>query len=124
MGFLIRMVITALGLWLASRWISGISIEGNATLVWAALLLGVVNAIVRPIAVFMTLPITLLSLGLFLWVINGAMIALVAWLLDGFRVDGLWSAMLGSIVLGLTGWIGNAFIGESGRYEIAVVRND
>lgn len=122
MGFLIRMAITAAGLWLADRWISGITIDEPATLVWAALLLGVVNALVRPIAIFMTFPITLLSLGLFLWVINGAMIGLVAWFLAGFQVDGLWSAMLGSLIVGLTGWIGNAFISESGRYEIVEVR--
>ncbi len=121
MGFLVRMAITAVGLWLASALLSGIVFEDQLTLLLAALLLGVVNAIVRPIAVFMTLPITLLSLGLFLWVVNGAMIALVAWMLDGFDVDGLWSAMLGSLIVGLTGWIGNAFIGTNGRYEIVVV---
>lgn len=121
-GFLLRMAITALGLWLASEWISGISIDDQATLVMAAILLGLVNALVRPVAVFMTFPITLLSLGLFLWVVNGAMIGLVAWMLDGFRVDGLWSAMLASVIVGLTGWIANAFIGGSGRYEIVESR--
>ena len=115
------MAITAAGLWLADRWISGIVIDEPSTLVWAALLLGIVNAIVRPVAVFMTFPITLLSLGLFLWVINGAMLGLVAWLLSGFSVDGLWSAMLGSIVIGLTGWVGNAFISDRGRYEVVSV---
>jgi len=122
MGFLIRMAITALGLWLAARWISGIYVEDEMTLLGAALILGVVNAIVRPILVFMTLPITFLSLGLFLWVVNGAMIGLVAWLVPGFGVSGLWPAMLGSLIVGLTGWVGNAFIGESGRYEVVVDR--
>ena len=122
MGFLIRMAITAVGLWLASHWISGISVADQATLVWAALLLGIVNAVVRPVAIFMTLPITLFSLGLFLWVINGAMIALVAWMLDGFTVDGLWSAMLGSLIVGLTGWVGNGFIADGGRYEVVTPR--
>ena len=82
MGFLIRMTITAIGLWTASELISGISIRDTATLLWAALVLGIVNAVVRPIAIVLTLPITLLSLGLFLWVINAAMIGLAAWLLD------------------------------------------
>jgi len=116
------MAITALGLWLAARLISGIHVEDEMTLLGAALILGVVNAIVRPILVFMTLPITFLSLGLFLWVVNGAMIGLVAWLVPGFGVSGLWPAMLGSLIVGLTGWIGNAFIGESGRYEVVVER--
>jgi putative membrane protein len=122
MGFLIRLAITAIGLWLASHWVSGISAADQATLLWAALLLGVVNAIVRPIAIFMTLPITLFSLGLFLWVINGAMIGLVAWMLDGFVVEGLWPAMLGSLIVGLTGWVGNGFISDGGRYEVVAPR--
>ncbi len=122
MGFLIRMAITALGLWLASRLVSGVSIDGPLTFVFAALLLGVVNAVVRPIAFVLTLPITLLSLGLFLFVINAGMVALVAWLLEGFRIAGFWSALLTSIVVGLTAWIGNAFVGEKGRYELAVVK--
>jgi putative membrane protein len=122
MGFLIRMAITAFGLWLASRLVPGVSLEGPLTFVFAALWLGVVNAVVRPIAFLLTLPITLLSLGLFLFVINAGMVALVAWLLDGFRISGFWAALTTSIVVGLTGWLGNAFIGEKGRYELAVVK--
>ncbi|MBY0400112.1 phage holin family protein [Myxococcota bacterium] len=121
-GFLIRMTITATGLWLASRLVPGVSIEGPSTFLFAALWLGVVNAVVRPIAFILTLPITLLSLGLFLFVINAGMVALVAWLLEGFHVAGFWSALLTSIVVGLTAWVGNAFIGEKGRYELAVVK--
>lgn len=120
MGFLMRMAVTALGLWLAERWISGISIEDEVTLIGAALILGIVNGVIRPILVLMTLPITFLSLGLFLWVVNGTMIGLAAWLVPGFSVNGLWSAMLASLVVGLTGWVANAFIGESGRYEVVV----
>lgn len=122
MGFLIRMAITALGLWLASRLVPGVTLEGPVTFIFAALLLGVVNAVVRPIAFILTLPITLLSLGLFLFVINAGMVALVAWLLDDFRLSGFWAALMTSIIVGLTGWIGNAFVGEKGRYELAVVK--
>lgn len=122
MGFLIRMTITALGLWLASRFVPGVSMEGALTFFLAALWLGIVNAVVRPIAFILTLPITLLSLGLFLFVINAGMVALVAWLLEGFRLAGFGSALLTSIVVGLTSWVGNAFIGEKGRYELVVVK--
>jgi putative membrane protein len=122
MGFLIRMMITALGLWIASRLVPGVSIDGPLTFVFAALWLGVVNAVVRPIAFILTLPITLLSLGLFLLVINAGMVALVAWLLEGFRLAGFGSALMTSIVVGITGWLGNAFISDKGRYEIAVVK--
>jgi putative membrane protein len=124
MGFLVRMTITAIGLWIASELVSGISVRDTATLVWSALLLGIVNAVVRPIAVVLTLPITLLSLGLFLWVINAGMIGLVAWLLDGFHVASFGAALLAAVLVSLTGWIGNAFIGERGRYEIVMTRRD
>lgn len=122
MGILMRMAITAIGLWVASELVTGISVRGGATLIGAALVLGLVNAVVRPIAVVLTLPITLVSLGLFLWVINAAMIGLVAWFLEGFQVANFGSALLGAIIVSLTGWIGNAFIGERGRYEIAMMR--
>jgi putative membrane protein len=121
MGILIRMVITAAGLWLASALVPGIAIASGGTLILAALVLGIVNAVVRPILVVLTLPITLLSLGLFLWVINAAMIGLAAWLLDGFHVAGFGSALLAAIIVGVTGWIGNAFIGERGRYELVII---
>jgi len=122
MGFLLRMLITALGLWLAAYVVPGIAIEGTRTLVLAALLLGVVNAFVRPVAVFLTLPITIVTLGLFLWVVNAGMLGLVAWLLDDFRMAGLGSALLGSLVVGFTGWLASWYVGPRGRYEVLVVR--
>src|SRR5262245_18882891 len=79
--FLLRTAISALGLWLADQLLAGISFDGTRTLVAAALLLGVANAVVKPLAVVLTLPITLLTLGLFLLVINAAMLGLVAALL-------------------------------------------
>lgn len=121
-GFFVRLAITSVGLWVASSLVSGIRIDDTATLVLGALLLGVVNAVIRPIAVILTLPITLLSLGLFLWVINAGMIGLVAWLLEGFHVAGFGSALLGALLVSLTGWIGNGFIGQNGRYEIVVMK--
>jgi len=122
MGFLLRMLITAAGLWLADRMLGGISIDGSETLIWASLLLGLVNAVVRPIAVFLTFPITLVTLGLFLWVVNAAMLGIVAWLLDGFRIAGLGSALLGSLIVGFTGWLASWYVGPRGRVEVMVVR--
>jgi putative membrane protein len=121
MGFALRMLITALGLWLAAWLVPGIAIEGTGTLVLAALLLGFVNAFVRPLAVVLTLPITLVTLGLFLWVVNAGMLGLVAWLLDDFRIAGLGSALLGSLVVGFTGWLASWYVGPRGRYEVLVV---
>jgi putative membrane protein len=121
-GFLIRLAIGAFGLWLADQLLGGIRIEGTATLVVAALLYGVVNAVVRPLAIVLTLPITVVTLGLFLLVVNAAMFGLVAALLDGFHVAGFGAALLGSIVVGLTGWVASWYIGPKGRFEVLVVR--
>jgi putative membrane protein len=115
-GFFLRALITAIGLWVAGA-LAGIHIEGVGTLVAAALLLGVVNAVVRPILIVLTLPVTILSLGFFLLVINAAMLGLVAALLGGFSIDGFGWAVLGSIVVTVMGWIGSAFVGPKGRFE-------
>jgi putative membrane protein len=121
-GFLIRLVIAAFGLWLADQVLAGIEIRGTGTLVAAALLLGIVNALVRPVAVLLTLPLTVVTLGLFLLVVNAGMFALVAALLDGFRVAGFGSALLGSIIVGLTSWVASWYVGPRGRVEVMVVR--
>jgi putative membrane protein len=121
-GFLIRLAITALGLWLANQVLPGIEIRGTGTLVAAALLLGIVNALVRPVAVLLTLPLTVVTLGLFLLVVNAGMFALVAALLDGFHVAGFGSALLGSIIVGLTSWVASWYVGPRGRVEVMVVR--
>ena len=113
-GFIVRALIAALGLWLASRIVPGIEVRSAGSLIAAAILLGIANAIVRPILILFTLPLTILTLGLFLLVINGLMLKLVAVFLHGFIVHGLWAAILGSIVVSLTGWAGSAFIGSRG----------
>jgi putative membrane protein len=109
-GFVLRAVIAALGLWLAAYWIPGIRVANPGTLLLAGILLGIVNAIVRPIAVILTLPLTVLTLGLFLLVVNGLMLALVALLLPGFHIATLWDAILGALIVSVTGWIGHMLI--------------
>ena len=121
--FFLRAAIAALGLWLASRIVGGLVIDDPATLLLAAVLLGIVNAIVRPLALILTLPITLLTLGLFLFVINAAMLALVAWMLPGFHLAGFRAALLGAIVVGLAGWIGSWLVGPRGKIDV-VIRRD
>ena len=120
-GFLVRLLISACGLWLASKLSSGVRFDDGGTLVAAALLLGVVNAFVRPVAILLTLPFTILTLGLFLLVVNGAMVSLVAWMLPGFHLAGLGAAILAAIVVGITGWIASAAIGPSGGIEVLAI---
>jgi putative membrane protein len=118
MGFLLRAVMAALGLWLATRIVNGLRIDDAATLLWAGLLLGIVNATVRPVILILTLPLSLLTLGLFIFVINAGMLALVATLLDGFHLSGFRAALLGAIVVGLAGWLGSWLVGPRGHINI------
>jgi putative membrane protein len=110
--FLARVLIAALGLWLAAAVLPGVSYRGWLDLLLAALLLGLVNAIVRPIVFLLTLPLTILTLGLFLLVVNAAMIGLVALLLPGFMVSGLIAGILASIIVGVVSWIGGVVMGD------------
>jgi putative membrane protein len=119
-GFMLRVVTVALGLWLATKLVSGIEVREGWTLLAAALLLAIVNAVVRPIAIILTLPLSILTLGFFLLVINAAMLGLVSWLLDGFEIAGFWSALFGSVVISVTGWLASGFIGSRGRVEAMV----
>ena len=116
-GFLVRLLITALGLWIAGQLLPGIVFTSTGALIVSALLLGVVNAVIRPILLILTLPLTVLTLGLFILVVNGISLSLVAWLVPGFQIAGLASATLGAIIVGLTSWVASAFVGGSGRIE-------
>ena len=108
LGILLRGAFAAVGLWVASVIVSGLSFDRPATLLLAGIVLGLVNAFVRPVLVVLTLPITLLTLGLFLLVVNAAMVALVAWLLPGMRVDGFWAALITALIVSVVGWVGGA----------------
>lgn len=121
-GFWIRLVISALGLWLAQALVPGIYIHGVGTLLLAALLLGAVNAVIRPIVVLLTLPFTVITFGVFLLVINAAMLGLVAALLSGFAIAGFGSALLGALIISATSWIASWYIGPRGRFEVIVVQ--
>jgi putative membrane protein len=113
--FIVRAVFAALGLWLAAQLLDGVSFDDTTTLIVAAVLLGLVNAVIRPIVVLLTLPFTIITLGLFLLVVNAAMIGLVAFLLQGFRVDGLGSGVMAAIITGLVSWAGSLVSAEPKR---------
>jgi putative membrane protein len=118
LGFLIRAALVALGLWLATAWVQGVSIDKPSTLILAGILLGVVNSIIRPIAILLTLPMTILTLGLFLLVINAGMVALVAWMLPGMHVTSFGAAFWTSILVSLVSFVGSWFVGGKGRFEV------
>jgi len=109
--FLVHWLSTALALFVCSRILPGVHVDSVATLAVAALVLGFINAIIRPILLFLTLPITLLTLGLFYFVVNGLAFALAAWVVPGFDVDSIGWAILGSIVVSLFSWFLGSFGG-------------
>jgi putative membrane protein len=120
-GFVIRMLVTAAGLALAAWIVPGIAVSGPGTLLLAALLMGIVNGFLRPVVILLTLPLTIVTFGLFLLVVNAGMFALVAWLLSGFAVSGFFAALFGWLIVSVVGWAASWYIGPRGRYELIVV---
>jgi putative membrane protein len=121
-GIVLRIVIVALGLWLAAEVLPGLSFAGPGTLLAAALLLGIVNAIVRPIAILLTLPLTLITLGLFLLVVNAAMLGLVALMLGGFHISGFWTAVGASLIVSVVSWLASGLLNDKGKVEVMKMR--
>jgi len=110
--FIVQFLVTCFGLWLSSRVVNGVDFLSNESLLAAALLLGIANAVVRPILTVITFPLTIITFGLFLLVVNALMILLVAMLLGGFVVEGLWAGIGAAVVTGIVSWIAGWFIGE------------
>lgn len=117
MGFVIRLVVNAAALWVAAQLVSGFVITGVTPLILAALVLGLVNAIVRPILLILTLPLTLVTLGLFLFVLNAFCIWLTSRLVPGFEVHTFLAAVLGALVISIVSWLVTAFLSDAGRFR-------
>jgi putative membrane protein len=111
LGFFLRAAFAAVGLWVASTLLSGLHFVDARNLILAALLLGVINAVIKPLVLILTLPITIVTLGFFLLVINAGMLGLVARLLDGFSIDSFWTAVGGSIIVSICSGIAAALMG-------------
>jgi putative membrane protein len=118
--FILRSLVVAVGFWVAAHFVPGVHIHGWKTLLAAAVLLGIANGLVRPILTLLTLPLTILTLGLFLFVVNGLMVLLVGWVLHQFhdtsyQVHGLIPAILTTIVIWIVSLIGDMVIGGDER---------
>jgi putative membrane protein len=100
-GFVFRTAIAAVALWVAVSIVPGLQAQDGATLVLAAILLGIVNATLRPVALFLAIPLTIFTLGLFILVVNAGMLAFVAWLVPAFTVADFKAALLGAIVVSI-----------------------
>jgi putative membrane protein len=116
-GFIVRVLVNAATIALAAALVPGIQLEGATPALLAGLVLGLVNALVRPVLLVLTLPLTLVTLGLFLLVLNGICLSLTAWLVPGFDIAGFLPAMLGALVISVVSWILTAFVSDRGRFE-------
>ena len=117
MGFLLRLIVNAAALWVAAQLVPGIVVAGLTPLLLAALVLGLINAIVRPVLVILTLPLTLLTLGLFIFVLNAFCLWLTSRIAPGFEVQTFGSALLGALVVSIVSWILTAFVSDAGRWR-------
>lgn len=115
MRFLLRVLLNAVAVLLAARIVPGIFVSSAAAALVAGLVLGVINAIIRPVLILLTLPFTILTLGLFIFVVNAVCLGLVAWLVPGFGVHGFGAALLGSIFISLVSWILSAMLIDKRR---------
>jgi putative membrane protein len=121
-GFLLRAAISALALWVADEIFEGMRFDSTAQLIVAAIVLGIVNGLVRPLAFILTFPLTVLTLGLFLLVLNAAMLGLVALLVPGFHLSGFWTAVGAALIVSLMSWAASSLIGGKGKVETLAAR--
>src|SRR5262249_20914547 len=117
-GLVIRWIVCAIALYLTSSVVRGIEVRGFASLLLAAAVIGVIDATIRPIVLLLTLPISIVTLGLFVLVVNAAMLALASVFVRGFEVHGFWSALWGWLLLSFFTFVINVLIGEHGGVEV------
>lgn len=122
MGLLIRWLALTAAIVIASYLISGIEISGFFSAFFAAAILGILNIFFRPILFILTLPINLLTFGLFTFVINALLLKMASGVIEGFQVHGFWSAVFGALVISVVNWLLNSFINEQGRVEYTDLR--
>ena len=114
-GLFIRWLMLTLAIVLAAYLIPGIRVAGFFSALFTAAILGILNALLRPVLLVLTLPINLLTLGLFTFVINALMLMMASGVVSGFTVESFWSALFGSLIISGVNWISNRFINDQGR---------
>jgi putative membrane protein len=116
-GVLLRWVVLTAAVLAASWLLDGIRVDGMVSAMLAAATLGLLNAFLRPLLILLTLPLNIVTLGLFTFLINALMLKIVSELIPGFTVHGFWTAVIGALIIGLVSWLLNAFIGGRGKVE-------
>jgi putative membrane protein len=122
MGFVLRLIVNAAALWVAAQLVPGIVVAGFTPLLLAALVLGLINAIVRPVLLVLTLPLTLMTLGLFIFILNAFCLWLTSRIVSGFVVQSFAAALLGALVVSIVSWLLTAFVSDAGRWRRMDVR--
>ncbi len=122
MGFLVRVLVNAMAILLATAIVPGIEARGILTVLGAGLVLGLVNAVVRPILLVLTFPLTLVTLGLFLFVLNAFCLWLTSALVKGFEVHGFWAALFGSIIVSVVSWLLTTYLSDRGDVVVITDR--
>jgi len=122
MGFLVRVLANALAIVFAAVIVPGIEIQGFLVALGAGLVLGLVNAVVRPILLVLTFPLTLVTLGLFLFVLNGLCLWLTSMLVKGFEIQGFWAAIFGALIVSVVSWLLTAFLSDRGQIVVITRR--
>ncbi len=117
MGIFIRWLILTIAIIIASYLVDGIRVSGFFSAFFAAAILGILNAFFRPILFILTLPLNIMTLGLFTFVINAILLMMASGVISGFEVHGFWSAVFGSLLISLVSWLLTSFINEHGRWE-------
>jgi putative membrane protein len=122
-GIFLRWLILTFAIIATSYLIDGIQVSGFLSAFFAAAILGILNAFFRPLLLILTLPVNILSFGLFTFVINAIVLMMVSGVISGFRVDGFWSAVFGSLLISLVSWLLTSFIGERGTVQYIDLKN-
>jgi putative membrane protein len=116
-GVLLRWLVLTAAVLIASWLLDGIYVTGLFPAFLAAATLGILNAFLRPLLILLTLPINILTLGLFTFLINALMLKIVSEVIPGFYVYGFWTAVLGALIIGMVSWLLNGFVGGRGKVE-------
>ncbi|MEW6112459.1 MAG: phage holin family protein [Thermodesulfobacteriota bacterium] len=121
-GILIRWLVTTLAILMIPHLISGVRVEGIGSALAAAAILGILNALIRPILIILTLPLTIVTLGLFILVINALLFQFAGWVVSGLHIDSFWSALFGSLIVSIVSWIMNSALPSRDMEQTIIIR--
>lgn len=116
MRFLLRLLLNGVAVLIAASLIPGLNITSPATAIVAGIVLGLINAVIRPLLILLTLPLTLVTLGLFIFVVNAVCLALAAWVVPGFTISGFGAAFAGALVISVVSWLLSALLVDKNRH--------